>query len=360
MPPATAVSLTPSRALGRTREAIDEYQAALRLDPKIIWVRNNLAIALEREGRLDETIQQLQEAVRTDSRFTQPHYNLAEAFSRRGRIAEAVQQCRAALVADPKYADAHGLLGKSLMRLGQLDEAADHLRQAVALSPKDNEMQRSLRTALIRQRRLAEARTAWQKAIDADPPEHAAWFGYAELCAFLGDEDDYRRNRRALLVRFGGSNDPTVCERTAKACLLLPGTKDEMSDAAALADRALAADRKGRESARPYAAFAKGLAAYRQRRFDEAVALMKGEAAGATSLLPSPRIVMAMAQFQMGHKDLARKTLAAAVASYDWSAAKADNHDRWIIHVLRREAESLILPEPAGISGRKTSALGQR
>jgi hypothetical protein len=40
----------------------------------------------------------------------------------------------------------------------------------------------------------------------------------------------------------------------------------------------------------------------------------------------------------------ARKTLASAVASYDWSAAKADNHDRWIIHVLRREAESLILP----------------
>ena len=38
---------------------------------------------------------------------------------------------------------------------------------------------------------------------------------------------------------------------------------------------------------------------------------------------PSPRLVLAMAQYQKGEKDQARKTLAAAVASYDWNAAKA-------------------------------------
>ena len=56
-----------------------------------------------------------------------------------------------------------------------------------------------------------------------------------------------------------------------------------------------------------------------------------------------------MAQYQKGQKDQARKTLAAAVASHDWNAAKATNHDAWIAHILRREAEALIgavRPEP--------------
>ena len=47
---------------------------------------------------------------------------------------------------------------------------------------------------------------------------------------------------------------------------------------------------------------------------------MNGEAASV--LGPSPRLVLAMAQYQKGEKDQARKTLAAAIASYDWNAAR--------------------------------------
>ena len=68
---------------------------------------------------------------------------------------------------------------------------------------------------------------------------------------------------------------------------------------------------------------------------------MNGEAASVMG--PSPRLILAMAQYQKGQEDEARKTLAAAIASYDWSAAKADNHDAWIAHILRREAEALSL-----------------
>ena len=71
---------------------------------------------------------------------------------------------------------------------------------------------------------------------------------------------------------------------------------------------------------------------------------MNGEAASVMG--PSPRLILAMAQHQKGQKDQARKTLAAAISSYDWSASKADNHDAWIAHILRREAEALILASP--------------
>jgi serine/threonine-protein kinase len=60
-----------------------------------------------------------------------------------------------------------------------------------------------------------------------------------------------------------------------------------------------------------------------------------------------------MAQHRQGQKEAARKSLAAAILAFDWTAAQADNHDAWIRHVLRREAEGLILPNlPAFLQGR--------
>ena len=146
-----------------------------------------------------------------------------------------------------------------------------------------------------------------------------------------------------LLGRFGGNKTPAVCERTGRACLLLPAPEGEFEQAVALTERAVAAP-----GANPYCLFAQGLARYRQGRFDDAIKVMNGEAAAVMG--PSPRLILAMAQYQKGQKDVARKTLAAAVTSHDWNDAKATNHDAWSIHILRREAEALILRDvPASL-----------
>jgi serine/threonine-protein kinase len=77
---------------------------------------------------------------------------------------------------------------------------------------------------------------------------------------------------------------------------------------------------------------------------------MEGEASKV--LGPIPRLVLAMAQHDQGHKQQARKTLAAAVVAFDWSAAEADRRDVWICHILRREAEARIVPDlPALLRG---------
>ena len=116
-------------------------------------------------------------------------------------------------------------------------------------------------TRLLKSERDSEARDAWRAALDANPTDHDTWFGYAELCLFLGDEVGYRHGRTALLKRFGDGGDPVVCERTAKACLLLDGDPAELNAAAALADRAAAAEPPN-EDGYSYALFARGLAAY--------------------------------------------------------------------------------------------------
>jgi eukaryotic-like serine/threonine-protein kinase len=59
-----------------------------------------------------------------------------------------------------------------------------------------------------------------------------------------------------------------------------------------------------------------------------------------------------MAQFRSGSRKKARQTLAAAVSAYNWKEAEAGHTTVWASHVLRREAEALILPNlPAFLRG---------
>ncbi len=215
--------------------------------------------------------------------------------------------------------------------------------RAIVFDPQHAGRQRVMRTELLRQGRMEEARVAWQTTLEDNPLDHNAWFGYAELCLFLGRDDEYRRARRDLLARFFITGNPYFAERTGRACLLLPATGDELRRAVALTRRAAACDLSSHASDYPWFLFARGLAEYRQGRFDQAIATMRGEASRVDG--PMARLVLAMALHQDGQLAQARKTLAAAILSYDWRQTQACNHSAWICHLLRREAEGLVLPK---------------
>jgi tetratricopeptide (TPR) repeat protein len=218
-------------------------------------------------------------------------------------------------------------------------------RATAALEPKRTHSPGPSPSILIRLGRLNQAQVVWKSVLASDPPAHDDWYGYAELCFYLGEKDEYRRARRALLDRFGSTTDPYVAERAGRACLLMPATGDELRQAVALAEHAVARDPNER-GARPYFEFVRGLAEYRQGQFDRAITAMRGDAR--IVLGPAPALVMAMALHRKGQDDEARKTLASAVLSYDWTANQVRDIHSCIYHVLRREAEGTILPNLPG------------
>ena len=268
---------------GREDEARALYEQNVQLNPRDEQCRRDLALHLARRGRLDEAAAQFRAALDINPKSVMAHADMGRLLRDMRRPDEAAAHFRAALAINPKSVMALHDMGSLLLRTGRPHEAADYLRQGAALEPFNGLIQADLRAALIRQGRLEEVRAAWRKALDAGPPEHDAWFGYAELCLFLGHEDEYRRHRLDLLGRFGGSKTPAVCERTGRACLLLPAPEGEFEQAVALTERAVAAS-----GANPYYLFAQGLARYRQGRFDDAIKLMNGEAASGHGAEPSP------------------------------------------------------------------------
>jgi serine/threonine-protein kinase len=125
---------------------------------------------------------------------------------------------------------------------GRFDEALEHFRRFHDADQSIPYVENILRSDLVRRGRGEEARREWKKALALGPAEHAAWFGYAELCLFLGDHEEYRRARQDLLRRFGDARDPYVAEPTARAALLAPpSSEEELRTAIALAERAVRA-----------------------------------------------------------------------------------------------------------------------
>src|SRR5262249_15362923 len=132
-------------------------------------------------------------------------------------------------------------------------------------------------------------------------------------------------------------------------CLAPRAAGDEPREAGARGGGAAAVEPANYRGNSPSFLFVRGLAEYRQGRFDRAIATTRG---GVSRMLgPPPRLVLAMALHRSGQVREARKVFAAAVLDSDWRARVGNPHG-WICHVLRREAESLIVPNlPAFLAG---------
>jgi serine/threonine-protein kinase len=324
------------------RQAIGALRAALASRPGAAVGYCAVGECFRLDQQWDAATGYFEKALRLDPAYARTYNNLGLVLQARGRMDEAIELHRKAVQLDPDYAWAHHDLGNALRAIGRLDEAHVHFQEALKRDPQNSVVLNSVRSLLLRQGRGQDVQAEWRTALEANPPGHEAWFGYAELCLYLQQTEEYRRATRALLDRFGETNDAFIAERVGRACLLFPGSADELKKASALTERAVAILQSTPPRLYPYSRFALGLAQYRLGRLDSAIAIMRFEASEVMG--PCPRLVVAMAQHQDGQPQAARQTFAAAVLAYDWRAAQADNRDAWICHILRREAERVILP----------------
>ena len=294
------------RLIDSNDEAVRYYQKAIDLDPKFARAYTSFGLSLRAEGKLDEAVGQYQRALQVDPNYAWGFYNLGIAFRDTGHLSAALEQ----------------------------------FQKADALDPGNPLIFTCIRMIRVRQGDGQEVLREWRRIIDTDPASYDAWWGYAELALFLNKQEEYKSARAKLLRRFGDNRDPLVTEKVAKACLLLPGSDEEMRAAAVLADRAVTSIGSTDDYLYPYFMFAKALSDYRLGKFAEALEILHGPAAKV--LGASPKLVEAMAQQKLGHDQPARELLAAAIGSARWDSADAGSRDTWVMFILRREAEATI------------------
>jgi len=120
---------------GRPREAILQYEEAVRLPPDAPDPHFNLASLLASAGRASEAIHQYEEGLRLEPDSAEAHFNLGNLLAGTARVPQAIAHYEEGLRLEPDSAEAHFNLGNLLVIAGRRDEAIVQYKEALRLKP---------------------------------------------------------------------------------------------------------------------------------------------------------------------------------------------------------------------------------
>ena len=256
-------------------------------DPDLFYTLRSLGLTLESEGKLSESEKVHRQAL--DMRRKQGDADNPQTLSE-------VENLVRVLKAEKKYADAEQFLDEIL---------------TPAMSANVSSQQLLYLRADLRGRR-----GNWPGATEDVTLAHKyqpdGWGLYSLLAALLfksNEQSKYQQLCDDLLSRYGSTTNVYVADQVAKACLLIPGTKNNIDGVRHLADLLVAGGTEDQD-AMPFFEVCKALSEYRQGHYDRAI-----EWAQQPLKIPvtfshgQAHAVLAMADWRLGKLDEARTML---------------------------------------------------
>ena len=133
---------------GRVTEAVENYLAALRINPDFEMAHLNIGVILAGRGDNEAAIKHYKEVLRIKPDFITAYINLGNARLRQGRIADAFDHYSEALRLDPDSAEAYNGLGAVMIRTGRIEKAIELFQKALQIKPGYKEAQNNLKNTL--------------------------------------------------------------------------------------------------------------------------------------------------------------------------------------------------------------------
>jgi WD40 repeat protein/Flp pilus assembly protein TadD len=309
----------------------------------------------------------------------------AQSLVQQGRLSDAEAAFTEAARARPSLSTVWIHRGKYYTTRSQLEKAAADFATALDLEPGDRTWPSSrirwilelvsrdqLYARLLQLRpddgrlwtgraRYYALRNGWDQAagdlargVESAPPDSEEWFEHACLRVLVGDREGYRRLVRSMQQRAAGTKNDVVTSILVRSCNLASDPIVEPGQVVGWAEQAVGSGSKRWD---PHLL---GTALYRAGRFEEAIKRLdelmtsssgKQETGPARAQI---RLVLAMAHQRLGNATKARALLDEVVRWWDnVEAGKTDGAvsvpaPEWLwLQVLRREAEALIVFDPA-------------
>jgi serine/threonine protein kinase/tetratricopeptide (TPR) repeat protein len=341
-PDTVPVLINLGELLGRQQKHADaetELQKAVRFGPKEPVAHSDLGAALFAQHKYAEAKAEFQKAVHLWPDYAQAHWSLGQLFWVQKQWAEAEAEFRTVVRLEPKNSAAYSNLCSLLDQQGKLLQSEAEFRAALRLQPENLFVRERLIRLLREKGKAAEAGDVFREAVRHKPTDAA---GHVQLGDFLAQqrdlgeaESEYRRAVRLLPEdAFARTRLARVLERRGlwaeaiaankEAARLKPGSWDAQAALARLltacpepnlrdTPRALEAARKMMELDPQASATweALGWAKYRAGDWQASIAALQK----AIALLAKERqggdgwqlFVLAMAHWQLGHRDDARQ-----------------------------------------------------
>ncbi|MFQ5777861.1 MAG: tetratricopeptide repeat protein [Terriglobia bacterium] len=184
---------------GRPEEAIDEFKAALALEPERGSTEALLGMAYAAAGRTDEAREAYQRALALEPREAAHHSNLGALLVRKGKVEEGLARFEKAAQLDPERAALFLFnRGATLLNAGRPTEAVASLRRAIRRDPALAVAHYFLGLALLRTS-LPPSEGPDPESIDPRPGTIEAFQRYLQL----EPEGKYAEAARTYLEQLG-------------------------------------------------------------------------------------------------------------------------------------------------------------
>ncbi len=196
---------------GANQQAMEYYQAALRLQPAYGEALTGWGALLLMEKRVEEAQPLFEKALSIDPNHAAALINMAMIDQTRGDQDSALRRLRKVIARNPDYAEAHLNLGSLLASMKQYDEAIQHLTKAVELNPKQTVACLNLAGAYMESRQWDKADQLYRRALTLSPGLPFPHYGLGALQARQAHHADAVVSFRKA-ISLGGSNPQTYTQ----------------------------------------------------------------------------------------------------------------------------------------------------
>ncbi len=160
---------------GRYAEAIQCYDKALEINPKLADIWNNKGLAHARTGVYAVAIQCYDKAIELKPDDEEVMYNKGIALAQLGRLPEAIACYDRLLEKNPNDAAAWCSKGDVYFESGNFEEALRAYDKSIEINPRDETVWNNRGLTLVKLNRFARAIESYDKALEINPKVERIW-----------------------------------------------------------------------------------------------------------------------------------------------------------------------------------------
>jgi tetratricopeptide (TPR) repeat protein len=171
--------------------AIEDHDAAIRLDPNYAPAYNSRAITYNELRQFDNALRDCDEAIRLDPNFPVFHNTRGVVLAHRGEYEKAIRDYNKAVDLNPGFADAYMNRGVAYGKTGRLAEALADFDKAIALNSDYPSAYYNRGNTYADREDYDRAIRDYTRAITLRPDYREAWYNRAVAWFY---KKDYRRS----------------------------------------------------------------------------------------------------------------------------------------------------------------------
>jgi tetratricopeptide (TPR) repeat protein len=178
---------------------VTDLRKARDLAPGNAFTRLNLGTALYQTGDPRGALEEFETAVRLSPRLAKAHYAIGVLKAVDGRAPDAIDAFAAAIKAEPGYVEARLALADALRDAGRTEESLPHYAAVITTNPGVSQASFGRAMALVRLHRYQDARDRLKEATLTFPTQPGFAHALARLLAAAPD-DRVRDGRQAMVM----------------------------------------------------------------------------------------------------------------------------------------------------------------